>query len=480
MRDMKTRRDFIRIGAAATALAYTPLFLQGNNFLPIKASGYDQAFLTACTKGQLEKVKQLLQENRARLKAKDEIGRSGFALALLAGHRPVGQYLKDEGYETDLHESALDLDWERFGLLVGEETEKTADQINADHPLGGSTMWAAAAGGAGTNIWRIYAKSGDPNHLARGEKGSSPLQKALRFSDLNTAELTAATLLSNNTNPNPIPNTDKPPLHIAAERGSIEMVEMLIRLGAEVDRRDNDGKRAIQLAETFGHRATWELLDNHKDIPRTCRTSRAAYKADGSVYELPDLSSIPLYKQLRLVGQAHGNLEAVQKAVAADPRITHAVATTSEKAVEAAAHTGRKKLVEFLLKNGAPYSLPTAVLLNDFTTVKRLLDEDPNRIEERGAHDFALLWYPVIGQCDLEMTQLLLDRGAKIEQQHFLGTTALHFACRRSPIELIELLIENGADVNRVSRKFKAEGLTPLQIARDEKVKDYLRSKGAK
>ncbi len=241
MRDMKTRRDFIRIGAAATALAYTPLFLQGNNLLPIKASGYDQAFLTACAKGQLEKVKQLLQENRARLKAKDEIGRSGFALALLAGHRPVGQYLKDEGYETDLHESALDLDWERFGLLVGEETEKTADQINADHPLGGSTMWAAAAGGAGTNIWRIYAKSGDPNHLARGEKGSSPLQKALRFSELNTAELTAATLLSNNTNPNPIPNTDKPPLHIAAERGSIEMVEMLIRLGAEVDRRDSDG-----------------------------------------------------------------------------------------------------------------------------------------------------------------------------------------------------------------------------------------------
>lgn len=476
MRDMKTRRDFIRIGAAATALAYTPLFLQGNNLLSID----DQAFLTACAKGQLEKVKQLVQGNKARLSAKDEAGRSGFALALLAGHRPVGQYLKEVGYETDLHESALDLDWERFGLLIGEETEKTAHQINADHPLGGSTMWAAAAGGAGTNIWRIYAKSGDPNHLARGNKGSSPLQKALRFSDLNTAELTAASLLSNNTDPNPISNTDKPPLHIAAERGSIEMVEMLIRLGAEVDRRDGEGKRAIELAEAFGHQATWELLDNHKDIPRTSRTSRAAYKADGSAYELPDLSSIPLFKQLRLVGQAHGNLEAVQKAVASDPRITHAVATTSEKAVEAAAHTGRKKLVDFLLKNGAPYSLPTAVLLNDFTTVKRLLDEDPKRIEERGAHDFALLWYPVIGQCDLEMTQLLLDRGAKVEQQHFLGTTALHFACRRGPVELIALLIENGADVNRVSRKFKAEGLTPLQIARDEKVIDYLRSKGAK
>ncbi|MEM7258405.1 MAG: ankyrin repeat domain-containing protein, partial [Pseudomonadota bacterium] len=106
------------------------------------------------------------------------------------------------------------------------------------------------------------------------------------------------------------------------------------------------------------------------------------------------------------------------------------------------AHMGRKELAAFLLKSGAPYSLPTAVMMGDYTTVKRLLNEDPERIHERAAHDFALLWYPIIGQCDLDMMQLLLDKGAKVEEQHYLGTTALHWACIRGPIELTELLLE--------------------------------------
>ena len=40
-----------------------------------------------------------------------------------------------------------------------------------------------------------------------------------------------------------------------------------------------------------------------------------------------------------------------------------------------------------MLEHGAPYSLPTAVMKNDMPRVKQLLDEDPLRIHERGAHD---------------------------------------------------------------------------------------------
>ena len=118
-------------------------------------------------------------------------------------------------------------------------------------------------------------------------------------------------------------------------------------------------------------------------------------------------------------------------------------------------------------------------MLNDTTTVKKLLDEDPNRIYERGAHDFALLWYPIIGGGDLDMMQLLLDRGAKVEEQHFLGTTALHWASSRDSVEMVELLVDNGADLNRVGRKFKAEGERPLQMAKNEQVAAFLRSRGA-
>ncbi len=475
---MNSRREFLKLGTIASVIGYMPLSLQAFNSAAL--SGGRKRFLEACIKGDSAAVEKMLQRDKELLLAKDNQGRGGFALALLAGRRATAEIIKKYGYLPDLHETVLALDWERYEQLVGEEAASTASLINADHPLGGCAMWAAAAGGAGADIWRVYAKSGDPNCNPREKAGTTALQKALRYPDLKTAEITAASLLSNDANPDPVQNAGLPPLHIAAERGSLELTEMLVRLGAAVGQKDQKGRTAAQLAEKSGHHKVWEMLQNHHQIARTCRTSRAAYDRDGRRYEAQDISDIPLYLRGRFVGQAHGNLEYVQKELKAEPRMVHSVATTSEKCIEACAHTGRKKVVEHLLKYGAPYSLPTAVLLNDYTTVKRLLDEDPDRIHERGAHDFALLWYPVLGQCDLDMTQLLLDRGAAVEQQHYLGTSALHWAAMRGPIELVELLLENGADVNRSGRKFRAEGQRPLQMTKDEKIADYLRTKGAR
>ena len=177
-----------------------------------------------------------------------------------------------------------------------------------------------------------------------------------------------------------------------------------------------------------------------QSIARICKTSRTAFDKDGNPYLAPDLGVLPYFKRGNLVGKSHGDLETVKKTVAADQRLAHSVATTSESGVEAGAHMGNRAIVEFLLENGAAYSLPTAVMLNDFTTVRKLLDEDPQRINERGAHDFPLLVYPIIGKCGPDMMALLLERGAEVEAQHFLGTTALHWACMRGRLKVVTLL----------------------------------------
>ncbi|MEQ8425282.1 MAG: ankyrin repeat domain-containing protein, partial [Cyclobacteriaceae bacterium] len=477
---MKSRRKFLKtVAIVGTVLSSTPIYLLGAPQNKIQLKSDIIKFLAACESGDHRVVKALLLEDKSLMIAKDKLGRSGYALALLAGHSGIGELLKNSGYKPDIHESALGLDWDRYDELVGEESEATIKLINSNHPIGGTVMWAAAAGGAGIDIWRIYAKCGDPNAAPRKENGSTPLQRALRFSDLATAEQTSGAILSNNAEVDPANNADLPPLHIASERGSYLMVEMLIRLGADINRKDQNGLLATQLAEKNGHMDVFKLLMNHKSIPKTCRTSRMALNADGLKYEAPDISDIPLYLRRRLVGQSHGNLDYVKKTVTADPRMAHSVATTSEICVEACAHIGRKPIVEYLLKHGAPYSLPTAVMMNDFTTVKRLLNEDPMRIEERGAHDFGLLWYPIIGECDVDMAQLLIDRGANVEHQHFMGTTALHWACQRNRMDMVELLVENGADINRVGRKFKAEGQTPLQSTGNQTILKYLKSRGA-
>ncbi|MBP6390949.1 MAG: ankyrin repeat domain-containing protein [Flavobacteriales bacterium] len=472
-----SRRRFLKLVMAGAALMHAPL---GVARMALRATPDSEDFLNACARGDLERVQELLAADPTLLAAKDTLGRSGFALALLAGHASVGDHLKASGYLTDLHEAALDTDWERYKELIGTETERTVHSVNADHPIGGTVMWAAAAGGAGMNIWRVYASGGDPDRNPRAAAGSTPLQRALRHNDQGVAEMTAATLLTNNADPAPPPNAELPPLHIAAERGSLQLAEMLIRLGAEVDARDKDGRTAAQLAEHAGHRSVFDLLVDHARISRTCYTSRTAYDVDGHPYHAPDMIDVPIHLQGLQVGRAHRDLDALRTAAAADPRLVHCMATTSERCVEAGAHVGRKDIVDYLLENGAPYALPTAVMRNDLTTVRRLLDEDPHRIHERGAHDFALLWYPVIGGGLLEMAQLLLDRGAKVEEQHLLGTTALHWACREEQIELVDLFVAHGADVDRVGRKFRAEGETPLRSTTNEKIMDHLRSLGAR
>lgn len=477
----KSRRDFIKISSiVGSAFVLAPLLSVGSQQLNIDTDLDLDNFFRACKKGELEEVKNLTSKNETLLQARDKIGRSGFAVALLNYHFEIAEYLKSVGYATDIHESVLNKDWDRYNELYGEENEESTKFVNKDHPIGGTVMWAAAAGGAGQDLWRAYAGNCNPNIQSKLPDSSSPLERALEYPDLKTAEITAAALLSNNASPNPLINENTSALHIAAQRGSIELVEMLIRLGAEVNIKDRQGRTPMQLAEHFGQKNTFDLLDQQEKINRTCRTSRYAYDVNGEKYLSPDMTHIPIHIQGDVVGSAHRDLETVKRQINKTNQLAHSIATTSESAIEAGAHMGRKDIVEFLLKSGAPYSMPTAIFMEDFENVKKLLNEDPKRIHERGPHDFGLLWYSVIWNANLEMAELLIKNGANIEEQHFLGTTALHWACFRGPLELIELFIENGADVNRVGRKFNPNGESPLQSTRDEKIINYLKSKGAK
>jgi len=418
------------------------------------------AFFEAVRRDDVMAVGTQLDREPPLLAARDERGRSGFGIALIAGSARVATLLRKRGHQPDAVECAWIGDWERF--------EKIADPTtaDADHPLGGSTMWAAARGGVGAAIWRVYAQGATPNPKTRRVDATSPLRAAFEHPDLGAAEMTAANLLANGADPNAHEPGGSSSLHAAAARGTRELVAMLVRKGAAPDRRDDQGRAPIELAARAGHADVVALLDKHRDLPRDFNALRRAVDLERRPYRPADLSDVDAMAQGAFTQLGHGRFDDLRREHGRDPRLVHAHATTTEMAVDAAGHVGRTDICMWLLEQGAPYSMVSAIVCNRRRDVERFLDEEPRRLLERGPHDFPALWYPIIGKTPVDMMELLLDRGAVIEEQDHLGTTALHWAAMSGSIDVVALLLARGADPRRVGRSFDARGASPVDLAR--------------
>jgi ankyrin repeat protein len=69
-----------------------------------------------------------------------------------------------------------------------------------------------------------------------------------------------------------------------------------------------------------------------------------------------------------------------------------------------------------------------------------------------------------------EVVQLLLDGGADIQAENNRGYTALHYASERGIVDVVQLLLDRGADMQAENK----EGETPLDLARTDAVSDAL------
>lgn len=432
------------------------------NLRPTTAPGDRAAeFFAAVRRGDDPAVLAALTDDAGLLAARERDGASALTVALLAGRPATAELLRARGYQPDVVECAWLGEWERFAALAKEQPAA----VVATHPIGGPAMYAAARGGVGEEIWRVFSAGGVPDPPDRPPTAWSPLRAAFAVADLAVAEMAAANLLANGADANARQPGGSSALHAAAARGSVALVEMLLRKHAAVDARDDDGRTPLDLAEGHAHATVARMLREHAAVRRDHLALRRAFTVDGQPYRPRPVDEVPPAEQWRFVGMGHGDLRGIQDGLAAHPNLVHAHATTTEMAVEAATHVGNRRICEVLLAHGAPYSLPAAVLCGTADAVAELLRQAPDRIHERGAHDFPLLWYPVLAGGSLELAATLMDHGADIETQHFLGTTALHLAAARGQREMVALLLDRGADPDRVGRKFEARGETPRQLA---------------
>lgn len=221
------------------------------------------------------------------------------------------------------------------------------------------------------------------------------------------------------------------PLHMAAWNGDLEMVQLLFRLGGDVESRDSKGHTPLQLAVWKGHKQVVKaLLDQGgadletKDFHDWTPFLRACYKQD------LDIALLLIERGATIQVVDKHNQNALHRVCYCGDRDHH-------------------ELVEILLQKGADAS------------ARNTKHAMPLHVAaERGR---------------VKSLRLLLENGSDIEAKTLKGITALHSAVFCNRLEAVSLLLDSGA----ASGPKTDAGFVPLHCAEHLEVAEELIHHGA-
>ncbi len=241
------------------------------------------------------------------------------------------------------------------------------------------------------------------------------------------------------------------PLHFAASRDSLLLVECLVTNKADVNVKNLKGESPLHLAQKAD--VADFLLKN------------------GAAIDVQDLSgSTPLH-----VAASKDDLLSVKFLVdnKADVNVQNMKGETP-------LHLARKAYVaDFLLKNGATIDvqdnlgstqLHVAAPSDSLPLVECLV----NNMADINAQNLKVET-PLYLACKAEVAKFLLKRRATIDVGDIFGSTPLHVAASKDDLLLVQCLADNKADVNAQNMK----GETPLHLAHKPDVIDFLLRSGA-
>jgi hypothetical protein len=141
----------------------------------------------------------------------------------------------------------------------------------------------------------------------------------------------------------------------------------------------------------------------------------------GGVY-MSSILPLPPAVVGEFVGRAHADLARVSELLGAYPTLIHSAFDWGngdwETALGAAAHSGRRDIVEYLLSRGGRLDIFTAAYLGKMSLVKAFLHENPEALHLTGPHGISLLDHARKGG-DPEMVAFLAQRldpeGARVK-----------------------------------------------------------------
>ena len=323
-----------------------------------------------------------------------------------------------------------------------------------DNPPVSVPLYTALRNGTTAAVEMLLEAGADPNSTLTMWSG---LQWPARAGDLDRVRL----LLKRGGNP--ASHCARRALRLATRLSQGAMVELLVTHGVDVEAA-TDSELDEEKIQRTANESTCRLLEELRGIlglPKRERARILRLRAqlidaviDGDARSLRDVQQ-----------QAPGLLER--------PLVKHDL-------LRHAAMAGHGDIVDVLVEHGAPMTIQTASALGRLDLVASMLDSDPTL-----ANDDPPALKIATQKNHRAVAELLLDRGADIDRvSSNYQPTALHVAVRSRSIDVLKLLLSRGADVTireTGDHHHTPLGVNwPLTVPEGEEIRDLLIAHGAK
>ncbi|XP_035762295.1 ankyrin-2-like [Neolamprologus brichardi] len=296
------------------------------------------------------------------------------------------------------------------------------------------------------------------------EDGNPPSlhQNRIRQSDSNTSFLRAARagnidkvleFLKNGVDINTCNQNGLNALHLAAKEGHKELVEELLQRGASVDSSTKKGNTALHIASLAGQKEVVKLL-----VSRGADVNSQSQNGFTPLYMAAQENHLEVVRYLL---ENEGN-----QSIATEDGFTP---------LAIALQQGHNSVVSLLLEHDTKGkvrlpALHIAARKDDTKSAALLLQNDHNadvqskmmvnRTTENGKSGFTPL-HIAAHYGNVNVSTLLLNRGAAVDFTARNGITPLHVASKRGNTNMVALLLDRGSQIDAKTR----DGLTPLHCA---------------
>ncbi|WP_422133281.1 ankyrin repeat domain-containing protein [Endozoicomonas sp. ALD040] len=240
------------------------------------------------------------------------------------------------------------------------------------------------------------------------------------------------------------------PLHLAVLERNTNIVTLLLNYGASQELSNNDGFTPIYLAAISGVQGATQDA-----IIRVLLEWKSKFSQDelSALFHIAANFNIKSLMEMLLNRDLHRGLKFYQPPCKLDTKDQFCVQTQSGLTV-----------------------LHEAVLANSYSVVALLIEERLIEINAKDDQGNTSLHYAIQNN-DIDMIEILLKNGAGINIQNSLGYTPLHFAVQLENKEVVGCLMEHKGEIANPNICAN-DGRTPLSIAYKSRLLDIVKALG--